>query len=215
MIRFAGRIPESTISSVPWGRWRNSNACRIRRHGPRPAHEATPRSACCGIARGAGEIPAATQVAATSACGDVHVFTATVSFPAGYWTEGDHTLSWEVKGAFSDTNGFKVDPAAPPYPGAVLLTNNGSDLQLLASDGTEPSAINPAQRTVARDIVGSDDLPFLTYLHNNFSETLHWDTNGSTSMKFGGLSSPCIYGGPYKQAVNAEWLRAYPLFLNS
>ena len=85
----------------------------------------------------------------------------------------------------------------------------------MASDGTEPSAINPAQRTVARDIVGSDDLPFLTYLHNNFSETLHWDTNGSTSMKFGGSSSPCIYGGPYKQAVNAEWLRAYPLFLNS
>jgi hypothetical protein len=33
--------------------------------------------------------------------------------------------------------------------------------------------------------------------------------------QFGGLSSLYPYGGPYQQAVNAEWLRAYPLFLGS
>jgi hypothetical protein len=157
-------------------------------------------------------LPSAGSVLADNVgCGSGHFFLSTVSFPAGFWSEGPHHLTFAAPD-FGVTFGpytLTVDSHATLYPGQVLINPlNPPDLRLLASDGTHPTAINPGQATVVRDFWGADSQSDLVSFHNSATETLSWDDGPAVAMHFGGLSSGCLSGGPNK-TTEGYWLRHY------
>jgi hypothetical protein len=150
--------------------------------------------------------------AAESVCATgPNAFFATVSFPAGYWTVGSHEITFALPddGFISDPYTLIVNPGATLYPGQVLITPiSETELSLLASDGTHPAAINPAQATVIRDIWGDTDVRGLAWWHNHINETLSWDDHAAVTMKLTGIQSACIVGGANKTTI-AYWFRHY------
>jgi hypothetical protein len=168
-------------------------------------------------------LPGAAPVAADPVCRDMgHFMTATVSFPAGYWDEGTHSLTFRVEmnatgeQIFSLTQSFEVSAGAELYPGQVLMDPGDADrIQLVAPDHASPSAVNPDQPTVARYVLlaepGKDGLAFLVWAHTRTTMYIAWDDHPEVEALLGGLSSLCLYGGPNKTTM-AEWLRAYGAF---
>jgi hypothetical protein len=95
------------------------------------------------------------------------------------------------------------------YSGQVLINPiSDTELNLLASDGTHPTAINPGQATVIRDIWGGTDVRGLASWHNDINETLSWDDHAAVTMKLTGIMSSCIVGGANKTTI-AYWIRHY------
>lgn len=154
-------------------------------------------------------VPGARPAAADSVCPEWdHFFTSTLSFPAGFWSEGRHEITFAVDPYFSHTYRFVVDDGAPLYPGAVLMTpQTERRMDLVAADHVLPAAINPMQETVAREVVVGD-MEFLLWAHNDTIETISWDGGPAVQTHYGGISSSCVYGGPNKTTLS-EWLRAY------
>ncbi len=157
-------------------------------------------------------MPMAAPVAADSACQAMgHFFTVTVSFPAGYWHEGSHTLTFSVDPYFTEPYTFDVDADVPLQPAQVLMTPGETGIDLLALDHLYLDAVNPDQPTVARYIVGSDDLAFLVWARTRTTMMISWDGGPAVVGHQGGISSSCVYGGPNKTTV-AEWYRGYAAY---
>jgi hypothetical protein len=169
-------------------------------------------------------LPTAAPVAADPVCrGMGHFMTATVSFPAGYWGEGTHSLTFRVEEdatgveLFSFTQDFEVSAGADLYPGQVLMDpGEEENLQLVAPDHAYPDAVNPEQPTVARYVLFPDPadpeaLSFLVWARTRTTMYISWDDHPEVTARLGGLNSACLYGGPNKTTM-AEWLRAYGAF---
>ena len=152
------------------------------------------------------------SAAADSVCPTApNVFFATVAFPAGYWSEGSHEIVFALPdfGYSSDPYTLVVDPDATLFRGQVLVNPiSDTELNLLASDGSHPAAINPGQAIVIRDIWGDTDVRGLASWHNEINETLSWDGQAAVTMNLTGIMSSCIVGGPNKTTI-AYWVRHY------
>jgi hypothetical protein len=153
-------------------------------------------------------LPSAAPVAADSLCGTNRAFSSAVTFPAGFWSEGTHTITFDWSPFGTTTGTFLVADDAPLYPGQVFISAAWPGIFLFEGPGIGIDEVNPGQVTVAIDALVSTDKAEIDGWFHNTTETVSWDGGPAVTTHFDGPRSLCVVGGPNKQTQGA-WYRHY------